>query len=179
MSRPEVRVVVVYEDDAHHSFMRRLVERLNLNPVRYERCVDSTGVLNRLRLEVTALRAKKHQRNLGLVIVIDADHKGLQGRVSEVLERIASDAGEARTEDERIALVIPAWEIETWYVHLCCPPARPIDELRDYKKSSEWRQLEKNLGAAARQAAKAWAPEEGREDPRSLVAARTELLRVQ
>ncbi|HLM71958.1 MAG TPA: hypothetical protein VK459_04695 [Polyangiaceae bacterium] len=181
MQRHEVRVVVLCEDKAHLSFIIRLVDHLNLQPVRYERCGDSTGVLRRLGVEVDALRRRKHQKNLGLVILIDADEKGLQGRVNELLERIVTDTSDgARTEAERVALVVPAREIETWYVHLCFPAARPVDEMRDdYKKSPEWRQLDKDVGAAAKRAVDAWEPEPGRVDPASVTAARKELSRVQ
>jgi hypothetical protein len=179
MSRPEARVVVLYEDKAHGSFLRRLVERLNLTPVRFQLCRDSTGVLRSLGQEVNALRSKNYQKNLGLVVVIDADEKGLRGRVDELLARIAAEAsGGARGEAERIALVVPALEIENWYVHLCIPEARPIDEARDYKPSPEWARLEKDLGLAAKTAVAAWAPEAGRLDPQSLIAARDELGRV-
>lgn len=181
MSRNEVRVVVLFEDDAQKSFMIRLVDHLNLRPVRFERCGDSTGVLRRMETEIDALRSKKHQRNLGLVIVIDADEKGLQGRTDEILERIQKNTSDGlRIDPERIALVVPAREIEAWYVHLCFPAARPVDEMRDdYKKSPEWRQLEKDLSAAAKRAVGAWDPEPGRVDPSSLTAARKELARVQ
>ncbi|MFS8071213.1 MAG: hypothetical protein ACMG6S_33000 [Byssovorax sp.] len=114
------------------------------------------------------------------MVMIDADNKGLQGRVKELLDRIATDSSDgARAEGERIALVVPALEIENWYVHLCVPAARPIDETRDYKPTPEWRALEKDLGAAAKQAVDAWAPQPGRVDPPSLTAARAELGRVQ
>jgi len=179
MPRPEVRIVVLYEDRAHDSFLRKLVKKLHLDPVRFEKCRDSTGVLRSLGREIDALRAEKHQKNLGLVICIDADEKGLSGRVAELSKRIASDARDgARTEDERIALVVPALEIENWYVHLCFPGARPIDETRDYKPSAEWRELVKDLGAASRRAMEAWQSTADRTDPASMVQARTELARV-
>lgn len=180
MSPREVRVVILFEDKAHKSFLIKLVDRLKLTPVRFEPCRDSTGVLRSLGPEVSALRAKNYQKNLGLVAVIDADEKGLAGRVEELLARLGADTGKPRAEAERIALVVPAREIEAWYVHLCCPTARPVDELRDdYKSTPEWKGLEKDLSAAARRAIEAWAPEPGRADPPSLTAARAELDRVQ
>lgn len=179
MSRPDVRVVVLYEDEVHDSFLRKLVKHLRIEPVRFQKCGDSTGVLLRVGSEVDALRSQKHQRNLGLVICIDADKKGLLGRVTEMEGRITADAGDgARAQDERIAFVVPALEIESWYVHLCFPQARPIDEARDYKPSPEWREMAKDLGSASRRAVGAWSPEPGRLDPASLCAARTELRRL-
>ena len=151
-----------------------------MRPIRVEDCRNNAGVLQSLGEEVDALRTQRHQKNLGLVVVIDADDKGLRGRVTEVLARIASDAsGGGRGDAERIALVVPAWEIENWYVHLCVPAERPIDEAKDYKPTPAWRELAKDLGASARRAVDAWGPEPGRVDPPSLSAARTELERVQ
>ncbi|KYG04658.1 hypothetical protein BE21_45540 [Sorangium cellulosum] len=73
MSRPEVRLVVLYEDKVHDSFLRRLFKkRPGHGRVRFEKCVDSSGVLGRLGREVDALRSQKHQQNLGLVVVIQA-----------------------------------------------------------------------------------------------------------
>ncbi len=179
MARPEVRVVVLFEDQAQESFLRHLAKRLGLRPVRYENCQNNAGVLQRLGREVDALRERSFQKNLGLVVVIDGDDKGVQGRVTELLTRIATDSGSGRGPTERIALVVPAREIENWYVHLCVPSARPIDETRDYKPTPEWRALAKDVGAAAKQAVAVWAPEASRVDPPSLARAREELARVQ
>ncbi|HVJ90997.1 MAG TPA: hypothetical protein VM580_14435 [Labilithrix sp.] len=176
MSR-EVRVVVLFEDSAHSKFIRRLVARLKLVPVRFIPCRDSTGVLRAMVDEVNVLREKRHQKNLGLVVVIDADGGGLSGRRKELLALIEKVDGGPRGEDERVALVVPALEIENWYVFLCCPEERPIDETRDYKPSPAWKKLDKDLAAAARKAVDAWT-EPGREDPPSLVEARLELGRV-
>jgi hypothetical protein len=180
MGRPEVRVVVLVEDQAQECFVRHLAKRLGLRPLRFENCQNNAGVLQALGREVDAHRAESHhQKNLGLVVVIDADDKGLRGRVNEVLARIATDAeGGGRKDAERIALVVPAREIENWYVHLCDPASRPVDEARDYKPTPAWRELAKNLGAAAKKSAEAWAPEPDRVDPASLTAARDELARV-
>jgi hypothetical protein len=179
MGRPEVRVVILFEDQEQECFLRHLARRLGLRPVRFENCQNNAGVLERLGREVEALRERSFQKNLGLVVVIDADDKGLQRRVTELLSRIATDTGDGRGPAERIALVVPAREIENWYVHLCVPAARPIDEARDYKPTPEWRALARDVGAAAKRAVAAWAPEASPVDPPSLSAAREELARVQ
>lgn len=180
MSRPEARVVVLFEGKADKSFLTRLVERLRLTPVRFENCHNNAGVLRRLVEEVDSLRARNFQKNLGLVVAVDADAPTHHDRLRDVLARIATQTGAGpRSDGERIALVIPAWEIENWYVHLCVPEARPIDEGKDYKPTAEWRELERDIGAAAKRAVEAWGTEPGRADPPSMVAARLELERVQ
>jgi hypothetical protein len=180
MGRHDLRAVVLFEDQEQECFIRRLALRLGLDPFRMKNCKNNAGVLQRLGQEVDALRKRNYQQNLGLVVVIDADRPDHQGRVAEVLARLERDAsGGARKDAERIALVVPAWEIENWYVHLCVPAERPIDEGKDYKPTPAWRELAKDIGAAAKRAADAWPEEAGRVDPPSLVAARVELARVQ
>ena len=88
MSRTEVRVVVLVEDDAQERFMRRLVDRLHLKPVRYQKCIDCNGVLARLGPEVEIIRKKKNQKNLALIAV-------------------AKSARTARTGDRRTDLAAP------------------------------------------------------------------------
>ena len=168
--------------------MRALVKELRLEQPTYLRCGNSTGVLREVSRQVNALRERKHQKNLWLIVVIDADNNGQEGRLKELgregrvreLEALVktATADGARGAAERISFVVPAYAIETWYVHLCCPEARPVDETRDYKATLEWRHLEKDLGAAARRAAQAWRSEPQRADPDSLKAAHTEIERV-
>ncbi len=179
MPRNEVRVVVLYEDIAQGHFVRRLVQKLNLRPERLELCGDCNGVLRRFRLEVEMLQRKRNQRNLKVIVVIDADDISRDKRLVELESIIGAIQGARRGEEERIAFVIPAWEIETWYVHLCCPESRPVDESRkDYKSDPAWKTLAPDLGYAAKQAVEAWLPEKDRQDPPSLIAARDELHRL-
>jgi hypothetical protein len=121
----------------------------------------------------------KYQHNLGLLVVVDADDASIMPRIQELTRRLlASDTGGPRGETERIAYLVPAWEIENWYVHLCVPEAHPVDEGKDYKPEPVWKELEKNLGAAARQAVDAWDRADGGREPASLSAARLELARL-
>ncbi len=180
MPRPEVRTVVLYEDAQHGKFVRQLTRTLGLRPERLELCGGSGHVLDRFVLELKAMRHKMtYQRNLGLMVVIDADNASITPRIQELTARLlASETGGERREAERIAYVVPALEIENWYVHLCVPEARPVDEGRDYKPEPVWKELEKDLGRAARQAVSAWVRPDGREEPVSLTAAREELERL-
>lgn len=177
MARDEVRVVVLFEDAAHRSFLTRLVDHLGLRPVRFVLCVDCNGVMRQFAAELAAMRPMmRFQPNLALLVCIDADEHGHAGRLRQLEACIAANGG-ARTAHDRIACLVPALEIENWYVHLCVPAARPIDESRDYKPSPEWRALAKDLGRAAKDAARAW-PSQPHQDPPALAAARVELKRL-
>lgn len=180
MSRPEVRIVVLYEDEEHDKFVRHLTRKLGLRPERLVRCGGCTEVLDRFVVELRAMRAKmKYQRNLALMIVIDADQESIAPRIKDLDQHVlASKTGGSRGANERIAYLIPALEIENWYVHLCVPAERPIKEAMDYKPEQVWKDLARKLGATARSAVAAWDPEVGREDPASMVAARLELARL-
>lgn len=171
-------IVVLFEDNAHESLLRQVMRRVyGCRPprVRYERCTDCSGVERRLSSEVDLLHARRHQQSRRLLVTIDADQHGISGRVSRLDEIVArANAGER---DERIAYVIPCLEAENWYVHFCCPSRRPIDEACDYKRDPDWRKLANDLGAAARNLARAW-QQDPTSDPPSVRRTRREFARL-
>ena len=172
-----VRVVVIYEDEAQRFFLVELARRLGIKPIRFEHGRDCNGVLDMFATEVAVIRARNFQRNLGLLVCIDADHLGLKGRREELLRVVRACKDRERGAEERIALLVPTLEIENWYVHLCYPQARPMDEAQDYKESSQWRQLRADLPMAARKAIEAWQAAQQPEPP-SIARAREELRRI-
>jgi len=173
-------LVVLFEDHGHESFARQVIKRCyGYAPrmVRYLRCVDCTGVERALAGEVTRLRSRNFQRGRALLVLIDADAFGIDGR-KERLDAMLRKAGmDPRRDDERIAYVVPRLEVENWYMHFCVPARRPTDENHDYKRDPDWRALADNLGAAARAVARAWRTPAALE-PLSLQDARSELARL-
>jgi hypothetical protein len=173
-------LVVLFEDNAHESLLRQVLSKaygLKSPKVRYMRCTDCVGVEKSLPGEVQRLREKRHQRSRGLLVVIDVDRFGVDGRKRR-LDAVLTESGlVARQQGGRIAYVVPRLEAENWYVHFCCPARRPVDEAHDYKSDGDWRRLEKNLGAAARELARAWG-EALDEDLPSIADARREFTRV-
>lgn len=67
---------------------------------------------------------RRNYLTLALIVVIDADTATIKHRTDEL------DACIARQREERIALVIPRRNIETWIRYLTDPP---VDEETDYK----------------------------------------------
>ncbi len=180
MSRPEIRAVVLYEDEAHGKFARQLTRKLGLRPERLERCGGSGDVLDRFVLELRATRPRmSYQRRLALIVIVDADAGTTTARINDLNDRVRqSQSGGPRSAIERIVYVVPALEIENWYVHLCDPAARPIDESKDYKPEPSWKRLAKDIGSAAKAAVAAWDPAAAGGEPASLAAARLELARL-
>lgn len=173
-------VVVLFEDDCHESFARRLLRigyGYEPRTVRYRRCVDCTGVERAFLEEVEYLRSRNYQRGRALIVIIDADKYGVAGRKQRLAALLLAATMEPRDDAERIAYVVPRLEIENWYMHFCVPARRPIDEEQDYKHDSDWRALVKDLGAAAKTIAQGWA-EPGPHAPPSLQDGRRELDRA-
>ncbi|MCY1012839.1 hypothetical protein OV079_46350 [Nannocystis pusilla] len=173
-------LAVLFEDDAHESMLRQLLRRVyGLTPprVRYRRCVDCNGVEKAVREEVQYLRSKNFQKDRALLVVIDADRFGVEGRKRRFDQLLEAAGLSGRQDGERIAYVVPRLEAENWYVHFCCPERRPVSEEQDFKGDTDWRRLEANLGAAARELARAW-PRATKEELPSIRDARLELKRV-
>ena len=53
-----------------------------------------------------------------LVVVMDGDNKGVQGRLAELDESCRQDKVEVRRPDDRVLIVVPTWNIETWFAYL-------------------------------------------------------------
>ena len=174
------KLVVLFEDNAHESFARQVLKRCHgyePHAVRYQRCVDCTGVERALAAEVQYLRSRNYQRGRALLVLIDADRYGVQGRKQRLDDVIKHASLQPRGEDERIAYVVPCLEAENWYMHFCFPSRRPIDEAADYKRDPDWKSLADDLGAAAKAVARSWPTIVPNELP-SVQDARRELERV-
>jgi hypothetical protein len=92
---------------------------------------------------------KYHQEAVGLLVVIDGDTVGLQGR----LEALRVAAGSAGTPwEKRIAICVPSRTVETWEMWLS--GAQVVDEQTEYKGTFR-REVERGT-MSARQAVEAW-----------------------
>ena len=82
--------------------------------------------------EVKAHRSKvRHQENIGLVVGTDADNLTVSARADGLDAALAGAGFPRRQSEEKICLIIPKWNIETWLVHL---NGFEVDEdLDDYK----------------------------------------------
>lgn len=166
------RVVVLCEDAAQRDFAHALCRRLELRIVHTLAAPSGHGaasawVLRNYAAQVKKLRAKAHQTNLGLLVVIDGDNQGSAQRLS-ALNALAPRAG-----SEPIAILVPTWSIETWLLWLC---GQDVNELATYKESSLFRTVD----PTPRRAMAGWEPARSSEATQlpSLAAARLELSRL-
>jgi hypothetical protein len=127
-------VTVLCEDMMHLNFVRRYLMIRGVNSHRIRAKVNPSGlgagsqyVINNYPIEVQALRSKRHIR-AGLIAVADADALSAEER----LEQFQRSLGEPRREgSERIAVLVPRRNVETWIYHLL---GNSANETEDYKR---------------------------------------------
>lgn len=190
MNRRRLRLRVLCEDALQQGLVERLADRWQIGP--RQRHIDASpaarGSAARYVLDhfvdfVRTWRAHSHDENVGALVVIDGDERGLAHRRQELAERLRT-AGEGPLDptDPRFVIIVPCWHIETWIAWLY--GHRPVDEHTRYKSADpHGRDVGRLIESGAyspRLAAQAWTPpaaDEASHVP-SLTSARQELRRL-
>ena len=103
---------------------------------------------------VQAFRSQSHDANASLVVMTDADMLSVAARRKTLDDALRQAEQAPRSTNERIVLLIPKRNVETWVAHL---NGAAVDENSDYKPRpvEEFRsaatQLHAHCGAAATQ----------------------------
>jgi hypothetical protein len=171
------RAYLLCEDADHERFVRhylysRGVKRRHI----YAAPLTSRGageayVRARYPIEVQAHRARSHDAHVALIVVVDADQTTVAARTL-LLDEALHAAGHARREAaERIVVLIPKRNVETWVAYLT---GVEVDEVSDYKP----RPPEAFRNAAATLSAACAADRQHAPRPASLVVACAELQRL-
>jgi hypothetical protein len=135
-----IRALLLVEDEALERFIRRVLLSLGFQTrdIRVKRCPKGQGsakdwVRRNYPQEARSHRSRaSYQENIALIVGTDADELEVVERV-RTLDDALVDAGlEIRQPDEKIFLVVPKWNIETWLVHL---NGDEVDESRDDYKN--------------------------------------------
>jgi hypothetical protein len=120
MSKRRVRVTLLCEDKQHEVFFRRYLKGVGYTDrdVRSEPYPKGRGaaeqyVRSQYPRQVRALRQFGHQ--VALVVITDADRVTATERLRQLDATLQGHApSQPRREDERIAVLIPRRNIETW-----------------------------------------------------------------
>ncbi|WP_437511379.1 hypothetical protein [Sorangium sp. So ce1099] len=139
-------------------------------------------MLERYADAVRQWRAESHDRNVGLLVVVDGDEHGVARRRQQLAQKLKESMQEPIAPSDPVAVIVPTWHIETWIAWLC--GHRPIDEQTRYKGDDEEgravaRKIEHGEYSPQR-AVDAWAPpasDEGAHVP-SLTDARSAVGRL-
>jgi hypothetical protein len=117
------RIDLLCEDRRTESFVSRLCKRHGIRLMSVHRPDAGKGsaenwVVRQVPLLVKALRSVNYQGARGLWVVVDADKLGASGRTQELEAQLKDKAVELPPVADRVALLIPAWSIETWLASL-------------------------------------------------------------
>lgn len=138
MVAPDLRFILLGEDHAHVNFVRRwlLSEGITARQIMPRKvAADATGdggekyVRQQFPAEVQYYRAKANHQRIALIVVIDADLDAVARRQRQLDETLDESPSQPA---ERIALVVPRRNIETWLTVLLDPSAA-VDEDTDFK----------------------------------------------
>ncbi len=120
-----VQLVVLCEDTQHETFIGRFLERRDWNTrrIRWERGPAGRGsaeqfVRQRFPKELQGYRSRRNHVDQGLVVMLDGDAVGLEGRLRSLDESCRGCNVEPRRDDDRVAVFVPTWRIETWFAYL-------------------------------------------------------------
>ena len=135
-----VDIALLCEDESHEQFIKKFLRRKNRS---YRRVFpdgyksrESGGarpnnafVLERATTEIAAARKVPPKR--ALILVIDGDARGFASRCGEIAANLKAANMPQLDSAERIALVVPCRNIETWIHHFA---GEATDETQIYSK---------------------------------------------
>ncbi|MBX9788740.1 MAG: hypothetical protein K2Y37_07470 [Pirellulales bacterium] len=131
MSR-NVQVVILCEDRQHEAFARRFLDRMGIGArlLRVSKSPQGRGsaeqfVGEQFAKELEYYRARSHRVEQALVVKVDADRFDVAERVSRV------EGHSTRRDGERVAIFVPARNIETWLSYL---DGQSVDETNSYPR---------------------------------------------
>ena len=146
MSR-DVRVVILCEDDRHEQFAKAFLREYLRWSKRKERRFVEVKNMSRSALGSAekAVRQKypdelqlyrigcKTRSDVRLIVMIDGDRDGAATRLHFLDRSCQSENVSMRKHSEKVAVLAPTWNIETWLAYL---KGETVDEAKkDYPKS--------------------------------------------
>jgi hypothetical protein len=172
-------VIVLCEDVKHKSFIFRYLRRLGFKNRQIHSRLPRAGrgageqwVRERYPEEARAQRRRANHTSTSLIAVVDADTLSVDKRRLQLDETMTKAGLSPRETKERIAIVIPRRNIESW-VHFA--ETRQIDETTDFKLRYKSTNDCKNAADVAVEACRA---ADQSQVPPSLAAACLELKRI-
>ena len=136
-----VRVTVLVEDRALERFAREVLLKLGFHRSKMRFEVHPAGcgsakhwVERRYPIEVQAYRSKANFQQIALLVGTEADEQTVTDRFVHLASELTDADLAGRNDDERIALWIPKWNVETWICHLS---GEKVDEQENYKNKAK------------------------------------------
>lgn len=125
MTSRTVNMVILCEDRQHEAFARRFLRKAGIaaRDLRVEISPQGRGsaeqfVRDRYLKELRYYRSRSHRVQQALLVIIDADGREVAARIGQVEEEAVATPDGGRRDDERVAICVPARNIETWFAYL-------------------------------------------------------------
>jgi hypothetical protein len=144
-------IVILAEDLSQGNFVRRYLIRAGQENRHIRMHLPQSGrgsgeqyVRQQYSTEVEYYRVRSASRSAALVVAIDADVREVIERNVQLRASLANMRQEDRRPTEKIALLIPRRNIETW---ILCLSGEDVNEITDYKN---WDGVTGKITASAR-----------------------------
>ena len=143
-----VRIVLLCEDAATNTFVRRFLRRRQFKardittlPIPHGSQSGEQWVRQKYPSELKAIRSRQ---DAFLIVVIDADTHTTQARRSQLDGECNTQKVPARKTEEPVLIVVPRRNIETWFAYL---DGESVDEKKEYprRKPTEQRSFADKL----------------------------------
>ena len=132
-----VEVVLLCEDRAHNTFVRRFLRKRGFTPrqihtreLPHDRQSGEQWVRSQYPKELNAVRNRGSHH---LVVVTDADGNSTGQRRAQLDQECDKHGVERRTSGDPVIIIIPRRNIETWFKHL--DDGGTVDETNVYPKT--------------------------------------------
>jgi len=148
-----VQLVLLCEDRQHEAFARRFLNTMGweTRAMRVEKAPGGRGAGEQFVRERYPVELKAHRSRpvtQALVVLIDGDSEGPVARLQR-LDQACREAGlRERTSEERVAVFIPTWNIETWLAYL--DGDRVGEEKPDYPRPARERDCQRHVDELVR-----------------------------
>jgi hypothetical protein len=126
--------VILVADKQHRTFVTRLLlglgyprHKLRILPLPAGEGSGEQYVREHYASEVRELRRRRDHLHQALVVMTDTDEKETRERLRQLAEELSQAALAPRTATERIALLAPCRNIETWITYLLGQPVNEAD----------------------------------------------------
>lgn len=150
MSRT-VNIVILCEDRQHEAFARRFLKSTGvmMRNLRVEISPQGRGsaeqfVRKQYVKELEYYRRRRHRVQQALLVMIDADGRQVTDRIRQVEEEAVASGDEGRRDDERVAICVPARNIETWFAYL---DGQDVNETDSYPRLARPRDCQPHVEA--------------------------------
>lgn len=132
-----VRAILLVEDNALERFISFVLRKLGFSrhEIRVRPYPAGLGsakkwVERQYPVEVREHRRQSSYQRVSLVVGTDADQQAVQQRFEKLADELADSNLDARGGQERIVILVPKWNVETWIRWLI---ERDVDENTDAK----------------------------------------------